>query len=260
MGSGLFQGVEGAADGVGAALEDMGVYHGGADVFVAEEFLDGADVVAAFQQVGGEGVPQHMGGDVFGDACFAGGLTDGFLDAAGVQVVAAEQAAARVGGEVFGGEEVLPFPTACRGGVFAFQSVGEGDPLPAGVFQVAGVNAARPLNLDFEVGLEGFGEQGGAVFVAFAAAHEDVVVFEVDILDAEAEGFGEAQPAAVEELGNQPGGAIQEGHQTADFFPGEHGGKALRAFGEGVVEGRGEFLLEDVAVEEEQGAEGLVLG
>ena len=41
--------VEGGFDGVGSALEDVGVDHGGFDVFVAEEFLDGADVVAVLQ-------------------------------------------------------------------------------------------------------------------------------------------------------------------------------------------------------------------
>ncbi len=34
----------------------MGVDHGGADAAVAQEFLDGADVVAVLQEVGGEGV------------------------------------------------------------------------------------------------------------------------------------------------------------------------------------------------------------
>jgi len=38
--------VEGAADGEGAAVEDVGVDHGGGDVAVAQELLDGANVVA----------------------------------------------------------------------------------------------------------------------------------------------------------------------------------------------------------------------
>ena len=39
----------------------MGINHGGFDVFVAEEFLDGADVVAALEEVGGEGVAEGVG-------------------------------------------------------------------------------------------------------------------------------------------------------------------------------------------------------
>ena len=40
--------------------EDMGVGHRGADVPVVEELLDGADVVAILQQLGGEGLPEGM--------------------------------------------------------------------------------------------------------------------------------------------------------------------------------------------------------
>ena len=41
--------VEGAFDDGATLVEDVGVDHGGCDVFVAEEFLDGADVVAVFE-------------------------------------------------------------------------------------------------------------------------------------------------------------------------------------------------------------------
>jgi len=53
--------VEGGFDGKAAAVEDVGIYHCGFDVFVAEEFLDGADVVAALQKVGGEAMPDGWG-------------------------------------------------------------------------------------------------------------------------------------------------------------------------------------------------------
>ena len=174
--------------------------------------------------------------------------------------MAAQALTARVGAETFRREEVLPFPAARGVRVFAFQRVGEGDAAPARVLLVAQVEAVDFLDLYFEVRLEGFRQQGDAIFVALAAAHEDVVIGEIDVLDAKAEGFGEAQPTAVEQLGHQPGGAVEEGHQAAYFFLREDGGQALGALGEGEVQGWGEFPLEDVAVEEEKGAEGLVLG
>ena len=43
-----------AADGGGAAVQDVGVDHGRRDVAVAKELLDGADVVAILQQMGRE--------------------------------------------------------------------------------------------------------------------------------------------------------------------------------------------------------------
>ena len=60
-GKGLFarsrpQGVEGALHAAPAAVEDMRVDHGGRDVGVPQEFLDGPDVVATLEEVGSEAV------------------------------------------------------------------------------------------------------------------------------------------------------------------------------------------------------------
>jgi len=52
--------IEGTLDAKGAAAEDMGVNHRGAYILVAEELLDGSDVGARLEQVGGERVPQGM--------------------------------------------------------------------------------------------------------------------------------------------------------------------------------------------------------
>ncbi len=46
----------------------MGVDHGGVDVAVAEQFLDGAYVVAVFEEVGGEGMPERMAAGGFADS------------------------------------------------------------------------------------------------------------------------------------------------------------------------------------------------
>ena len=56
-----------------AAAGDVGVAFGGAEGRVAEEGLDVTDVGAAFEEVGGEGVPEAVDGNVFGDL----GVTDG---------------------------------------------------------------------------------------------------------------------------------------------------------------------------------------
>ena len=44
----------------------MGVDHGGFDVFMTEEFLDGADVVAVLEKVGCEGMAEGVTADAFG--------------------------------------------------------------------------------------------------------------------------------------------------------------------------------------------------
>ena len=119
--------IQGAVDGEGAGVHDVGVDHGGAHVFVAEEFLDGADAVAGFEEVGGEGVAEDVGGDAFGHSCALCGVLHGFLDDAGVQMVATHDAGARVLGDARGGKDVLPAPFAGGVGVFAGQGVGQED-------------------------------------------------------------------------------------------------------------------------------------
>jgi hypothetical protein len=48
--------VEGTSDAAYATIERVGVDHRRGDIFVTEQFLDGPDVVAVFQQVGSEGM------------------------------------------------------------------------------------------------------------------------------------------------------------------------------------------------------------
>jgi hypothetical protein len=49
-----------AHDPTTATVEHMGVYHRGTDVAVSEEFLDGADVIPSFQEMGCKGVPERI--------------------------------------------------------------------------------------------------------------------------------------------------------------------------------------------------------
>ena len=58
----------------------VGVDHGSFQVFVAEEFLNSADVIASFEEVGGEGVPKGVGGDVLVDTGKLNRFFDGLLE------------------------------------------------------------------------------------------------------------------------------------------------------------------------------------
>ena len=49
-----FFNVQWAAHGERSAVEYVGVDHRGADILVAEQLLDGADVATVFEQMGGE--------------------------------------------------------------------------------------------------------------------------------------------------------------------------------------------------------------
>ena len=251
--------VEGGFDCAGAAVEDVGVDHGGFDVFVPEEFLDSAYVVAALEEVGGEAVPEGVGGDGFLDACGFGGGADRFLEEAFVEVVAHGFFGEGVDGKGGGGDEVLPDGFAGGVGVFAGEGVGEVNFAEA-IAEVGLVDALNGLYLPLEGWDEGIGEYGEAVVLAFAVADDDVAVAEVDIFDAEADAFHEAQAAAVEEFCHELGDA---GHFCDDcdgFGLGEDDGECFGLLGADDIGGEFEVGLQDVAVEEEDGGERLVLG
>ena len=83
----------------------MGIDHGGGNIVVPEQLLNGADVGAALQQVGGEGMPKGMGADVLRQTGTADGHLDGFVDDTGVNVMATGDTGARVDGNVPGRED-----------------------------------------------------------------------------------------------------------------------------------------------------------
>jgi hypothetical protein len=62
------QEVSGALYSEAAAVEDVRVDHGGLGRALSEELLDGADVVAVGEEVGGEGVAQGVAGGVLAQA------------------------------------------------------------------------------------------------------------------------------------------------------------------------------------------------
>ena len=54
-------------------ITDVRVDHGRADVMMAEQFLNGANIMASFEQVGGEAMPKRMTNSRFRQfGCFDG--------------------------------------------------------------------------------------------------------------------------------------------------------------------------------------------
>ena len=81
------QDVHGTANSRGAAVQDMSVDHGGLDVAVAEEFLDGADIVAVFEQVGGKGMAERVAASALRESGFKHSLVDCFLEKGFVEMI-----------------------------------------------------------------------------------------------------------------------------------------------------------------------------
>jgi hypothetical protein len=69
--------IEGRFDGVTAALEDMGVDHGGLHVFVTEQLLNCANIVVVLQKVGSKGMTKRVRSDMLVNFRKPRGLFDG---------------------------------------------------------------------------------------------------------------------------------------------------------------------------------------
>ena len=61
-------GMEAFVDFLQMGVGDVGVNLSGADVGMAEKGLDGADVSAVHEEIGGEGMAEGVRSDVLGDA------------------------------------------------------------------------------------------------------------------------------------------------------------------------------------------------
>ena len=57
----------------------MGVDHGGADIAMTQQFLNGANVVACFQKMRGERMPQDVWIGRLGETNLPGGFFEGAL-------------------------------------------------------------------------------------------------------------------------------------------------------------------------------------
>jgi hypothetical protein len=86
---------------------------------------------------------------------------------------------------------------------------------------------------------------------------------QVEVLEAEIKGFGDAEPARIEEVDDEAGWvAMHVGHRSEQLADLVHGGtiaKDRRASGAEGINGS-ELLVKNIAVKEEQSAKGLVLG
>jgi len=143
-------------------------------------------------------------------------------------------------------------------GKFGGKGIGEPDPAGA-VGEILMVELAGELHLRLECGDQRLGEGYVAVFASFPFADDDLFAGEVEVFDAEAAGFHQAEPGTVEQAGDGVLRACRdEPEDGGDFKRGEDDGKFVAGLGPDGVEF--EFGTEEFLIEEEQGGEGLVLG
>jgi hypothetical protein len=149
---------------------------------MAEEGLDGTDVGAALQEVGGERMAEGMTGGTFGDGRFTDGIGELSLEGVFMEVIASVVAGPRMRAEFSGREDELPGPFTRGVWVLAGEGFGHVDLADAGdevevVFAMGGA-------VGLEAGFEGFGERDEAVVTAFGVVDGNTAVAEGDVLDA----------------------------------------------------------------------------
>jgi len=121
--------VQGARNSLAALLQDVGIDLGRGKIVVPEQLLNGADVGAALEQVSGEGMAKGVGADGLRQSGTADRYLDGFVDDAGVNVMATGDTGTRVYGDVPGGKDILPAPFL--GGIWISRHAPELNPADA---------------------------------------------------------------------------------------------------------------------------------
>lgn len=225
---------------------------------MSEQLLDGADIVTVFEQVGGKAVAEGVAGDGFIEPGGFGGAFDGALQGAGVDVMSAQAAGLGIFRDARGGKNVLPDPGLGGSRIFQGQRERQVDLTePVGEIHIEGMPDAG------EVGDQGGGQRCGedsvAIFGPFAIAHENLVLFEVDIFNAQVDALHEAKTAAVEQLGHELLDSLEAFEYGARFGFRQDGRQSFGSSGAQGLDGFGDFLSENGTEEEENCAEGLVL-
>ena len=79
--------IERTSDSQSAPLNDVGIDHRSLDILVAEKVLNGTDVIASFEQVGGEAVAKRVACDAFQNPGQLGSIPHSLLKRARAHVM-----------------------------------------------------------------------------------------------------------------------------------------------------------------------------
>ena len=252
------QAVGGAADAEGALGEDVGVDHGGAELAVAEELLDGSDVGPVLEEVGGEGVPQAVAGDAPGESGVPCGETHGALHRGLVEGMAEGASGVRLAPEPGGREDPLPGPVPAGARELAVEGAGEGRTGHTGG-EIGAVDAAGDGELGSERSDGDLRQGDGPIAPALGALDPDLAALELEVLDPQPERLEQAEPAPVQEGGNEAVDAWKGVEQPADLIAREDEREVPRPPGADRGAEAFELAAGHVAVREEEGRQGLVL-
>lgn len=116
------------------------------------------------------------------------------------------------------------------------------------------------LEMWAEIRLHDGGQHRHAILVALASAHDDLVPAEIDVLDAQAAALEQSQPGAIHQIRHESRGPVQAPEDGADFLARQHDGETFGSARPHDPVEPWHVELEDLAIQEEQRAERLILG
>jgi len=226
---------------------------------MAKQFLDSPDIIPTFQKVGGEGMSERVTADTLGDAGPGNGFVDCTLHEGRIDVVSALNTSDGILPTPLLGKHPLPRPIDTGVGIFFFKRCRQGSPAPA-FGDIVLMNVPHLGEMGFEGSLEAGGQHGDPILAAFAVADENLVLLEVDVLDAEFEAFHEAQSGAVHEGCGEAFVAAHLRKELLYFHSAHDDGQAFGFFGPDDVAEVVDGNAQDVPEEEQDRGERLVLG
>jgi hypothetical protein len=152
---------------------------------------------------------------------------EGALQRLLMQVMAALHARAWIDRQTGLREDPEPGPLRTGLRVFAVERVGHEDAAAAGL-RIGRPQHARAGQLLMQLGQQRGRQHHRAVFASLAATHDERAELEVDILDAQLRGLGNAQAGAAEQLRQQALLALQQRQNARHLLSRQHHRQARR--------------------------------
>ena len=241
-----------------ADIQHMRINLGRLHALVTKQFLYGPDIVAVFEQVGGETVAEGMTARMLRDAGRLYRAFDGPLQRLRIKMVSADHPGTRVFRSIRLRKDVLPGGLFCGVRVFSVEGVREID-FSEAVREILSVKIFDAFYLTLQAIHSTFGQKGGAIHIPLAGAYHDLLLSEIQILHAQAHALGQPQPGTVKQRSHQPMDAIETVQYSLHLRSGEDNGQPFRSFRPGDVPHLAQIPVQHPAIQEHQRVQRLVL-
>ncbi len=227
-------------------------------VAMAEQLLDGADVVAALEQVGGEAVAQRVAARPLGEPRLAHRARHRALNRRLVEVMAALDAGGLLAVARGGREDPLPGPRTRRARKLPCERIRKRHRSEAAL-EVAFMKCAGAFVLEAERSFERDRKRRHAVLAPLAVADADLVRGEVEILHAQRERFEQPQARPIEEARHESRYPVESREHRANLGRRQHHRQSPRLARAHQLVELGHVAPEHAPVQEDDRVERLVL-